>query len=463
MARMLGDAAKAVDRRRRRSRQKKVGASEIGVCRRRAGYSHHNTPRSDPENATGIQAILGTWLHAGALHTMAREWGSLVETTVENETLRGHVDAIELPNALRVKAGFPEVEDAPDVVEVDDLKSKRDGKMVAYVRNRGPKRSDLFQPHLYGRMLRAGQVKPVKKHEKALASLGPLDVQTIRLRYFSRAGESDGQVQEYIYEQPYDEAVADEAWEWVEQVAASKAPEDLPRDEDGPGLSIVCDNCPFVTACWGEAAGHAVQTQLIVTDADLAATMRDYDEARTLESEAAERKSLARAKLDATRPAIYVDGGDLSYKVGWSGGRMGDPKPDLDAMIDLFREAGLEVPYLEAKPTARSIQVTRWDVPDEHCGKPVGEAEPYTPDGDFWLQDRQRGGWTCYRVMEHSGNPEEPVSYSHVQNELTAGEFTKRFPDYVEPRPPCILKKGHSGECRPDAFIEILDVPSAVT
>jgi hypothetical protein len=446
--RLLGDAARQVDARSTRSRQTQVGASDIGVCRRRAGYVHHRTPVSNPENVTGIAAILGTWIHKGALDTMRRQWGTLIETRVEDDVLRGHVDGIDLPNEWRVRAGLEPLDDAPDVVEVDDLKTKRDGRMVAHVRNRGPKRSELFQTHLYADLLRRGKVKPIQR-QRALAEVGPLPVERVRLRYFSRAGESDDASQEYVHEQTYDPDITAEAYSWVQQVAASKTPEELPRDQDGPGLAIECDYCPFRRECWGEENGHAVQAQLIVTDADLAEVLREYDEQRTIEREAKARKDRDRLILDATRPAIYVDPErDLAFKLGWSGGGVSDPKPDVDKMIELFREAKLEVPYLPARPTARTIQLTRWQVPETPCQKPVGDPVPLVAeDGSTLVQDRPRGGWTVYSAMDGA----EVATF-------TAGGFAKAHEDYVEPRPLCILKKGHSGDCQPPDVMHVLEV-----
>lgn len=434
MIRLLSDAAKAVDARSSRSRQRKVGASEIGVCRKRAAFSHHGHKPSNPENITGLAAIHGTWTHTGALRTMNKEWGALIETVVENDILRGHVDALFLDYEhlvkLPAKYAHPEPE---DVCTVDDLKTKRDGRMVDYVRNRGPKRSELFQTHLYASLLRQGKIKPLKR-QQPLADLGPIPIERVRLRYIARTGE-DGA--EYPYEQPYDPEIAAEAWDWVDQVARSSSPDDVPRDQDGPGLSVVCDNCPFRTACWGESDDYAPQSKLIVTDADLAAVLAEYDEARTIEREAKARKDMARATLDATEKAIYTDG-SAAFKLGWSGGGTGEPKVDVNAMIALFKEAGIEIPYLEPRPTARSIQVTRWQLPVEaECGKPVGDPRGYSSNpATEWLQDRPRGGWTLYSKGDGT-----------VLEELTMGAFKKAYPEYVDPRPPCILKAKHSGDC----------------
>lgn len=463
--RLLSSAAKDVDARRARSTQRKIGASDVGTCRRRAGYKHHGVKPSDPGNASGLKAIHGTWIHNGALETMRREWGALIETTVENDVLRGHVDAIELPAEWREMAGLPPVDDTPDVVVVDDLKTKDDARAIDYVRMRGPRRAELYQVMLYADLLRRGEVGPlqgrVKKHEAALrqaieqprvvdarsTDVVGLPVEVVRLRYVPRTGQetqrdSEESV-EYVHEQPFDQDIADEAWEWVRQITTSASPEDLPRDQDGPGLSIVCDNCPFVTACWGAVVdGVKPQAKLIVTDADLATALSEYDEGRTLEARGKQMKDLARAKLDATKPAVYTDGKSLAYKLTWSGGREvpAGQEPDVEKMLELYEQAGLEVPMREvpARKTTRSIGVVPWTPPDPVCGKPVGDPVPFEVDDTVWLQDRPRGGWTGSRMVDFEEVREE---------ELTAGKFTKRFPDYVDPRPTCILKQKHSGDC----------------
>jgi len=458
--RLLTVAALQVDSRRARSRQKKVGASEIGVCRRRAGYAHHGTKPSDPENIGSMKAVAGTWYHAGALDTARRQWGALIETAVEDDVLRGHVDSIELPADWREAAGLPPTLDPPDVVEVEDVKTRDDARSIDYVRIRGPKRSELYQVHLYADLLRRGKVGTLTGRKKIVEKslLQAMDVkgvegipvERIRLRYMARTGHEEA---EYPYEQDFDPQIAAEAWEWVEQVAASTSPDDLPRDQDGPGLSYVCDNCPFVTACWGEPVeGVKPQHQLIVEDADLVAALEEYDEGRALESTGKTMKTAARAKLDQTPGAIYVSG-DKAFKLGWSGGR---PKPDteepdVEAMLALFEEAGIPVPMktVPGGVTATSIGVVPWERPDPACGKPVGDPVPWVDaDGVEWVQDRPRGGWTGTSGI---GDADAEVV------ELTAGKFAKAYPDYVDPRPPCILKPKHSGDCADESTIVELE------
>jgi hypothetical protein len=152
--------------------------------------------------------------------------------------------------------------------------------------------------------------------------------------------------------------------------------------------------------------------------------------------------------LDATDPAIYTDG-QQAFKLTWSGGKMGDAKPDVDAMIALFKAAKLEVPYLEPKPSAKAVNLTRWEAPDAPCGKPIGEPPEVTVHSgavpEVWKQDRPRGGWTGYSTLD-----------GEEVGTLTAGQALEKIPGFEDPRPCCVLKKAHSGDCLPPDGITAL-------
>ena len=364
---LLSDAAKTVDARKARSRQRSLGPSSVGVCRRRAGYQFHKTPVSDPEHGSGMAAIAGTWFHKGALEVMRSEWGAFIETTVEDVPIKGHVDALFLNQSLIDILGL-DIEARVDVPTVDDLKTKGDRRMVDHMRSVGPSRSQLFQTHMYADLLRRGKVKSTRKlSDQMLAKLGPIEVERVQLRYVARSGEDD----EYLHEQEYDQSITDEAWEWVGQITASKTPDELPRDEDGPGLSYVCNNCEFLTECWGPQIGDLPrQTLLIVEDADRTAALSEYHRGLVLTREGNTLKDKAKAMVTGSDPAIYHHGGE-AFKLTWSGGRRGDPSPDYDAMVAMYEEAGLEVPMKPGRPGSKSIGVTPYDAPESECGQQV--------------------------------------------------------------------------------------------
>jgi len=293
-----------------------------------------------------MAAIAGTWFHTGALEVMRREWGAFIETTVQDGPIKGHVD----------------------VPTVDDLKTKADRRMVDHMRSAGPSRAQLFQTHMYADLLRRGKVKVTRKlTDKMLAKVGPIDVQRVQLRYVARSGDDD----EYLYEQEYDQSITDEAWEWVGQVTESAKPEDLPRDEDGPGLSYVCNNCEFLTACWGEQVGDLPrQTLLLVEDEDRTEALADYHRGLELTREGSALKDKAKAMVTGSDPAIYHHGGQ-AFKLGWSGGKPTEPSPDFAAMETMYRKAGLELPMKPGRPGNKSISVVPYDAPEGECGQSV--------------------------------------------------------------------------------------------
>lgn len=411
---LLSDAAKAVDSRRARSRQKSLGPSSVGVCRRRAGYEFHRVPESNPENSAGMAAIAGTWFHAGGLEVMRREWGAITETTVEDAPLKGHVDALFLDQSIIDELGL-DITPIVDVPTVDDLKTKGDRRMVDHMRSVGPSRAQLFQTHLYADLIRRGKVKKTRKGtDKMLAAYGPIDVQRVQLRYVSRAGDDD----EYLYEQDYDQSITDEAWEWIDQVTASESPDDLPRDCDGPGLSIICDNCPFRDLCWGpEIDGLPVQTQLIVEDADRTAALAKYHQGLEMTREGGALKDMAKAMVTGSDPAIYHHGSE-AYKLTWSGGKLGAAKPDVDAMIELLEEADVDIPMLERVRGSKSIGVTPYDAPDELCDQELfadlrsvkdvekGNKKTLKADPDAMVEDVATLGefvGSCILPAKHTG------------------------------------------------------------
>src|SRR5262245_21933330 len=89
----LWPAAHAADARRPRSLQTKIDASDT-VCARRAGYLLHG--RTPTDTGEKRKAILGTWLHAGILHAARVELGWIIERRVEDASIRGHIDAVQL-------------------------------------------------------------------------------------------------------------------------------------------------------------------------------------------------------------------------------------------------------------------------------------------------------------------------------------------------------------------------------
>lgn len=338
----LAAAAHAVDKRRSRSRQRKMGPSSIGDCRRKAAYMVAGTPPTD-EGGTKMAAILGTWIHKGALEALRREYGAVIEFPVENDVIKGSLDAMYL-----------------DARSLEDVKTV--GRFVFEWRQQvGAAVEHLFQTHIYAWLLREGFIP--KRGIARLRRLGyegdRVPIETIVIRYVNR---DNGE--EFIHSQDYDPAITAKALEWLAGVhevvfESELGPDGAQRDHDGPGLSVICDSCRWLTACWGpqpEVPWNQWATrqaaQLIRDDSDVEAALQEYDQARAVIKEAEGLRDLAKAKLTASTPAQY---GELV--LGWSkeSSRSG---PDMEKIGELFAAAGLEVPVKQGKPF-RTISVKR--------------------------------------------------------------------------------------------------------
>lgn len=329
----LWPAAHAVDARRPRSLQAKIGASDT-VCARRAGYLLHG--RTPTDSGEKRKAIIGTWLHAGILSAAREELGWIIEHRVEDGTIRGHIDAVQLDSETasrlpkRMRPRLP----AEEATVVEDVKTKSPYQWDAVLRY-GATNAEIRQVLLYADLLRTEGFANIRG-QRQLARLGPVNVGRIRFRFINRDSGDD-----HVQEMPYSVARASAARWWVRQVRQARSPEDLPRDFDGPGLSAVCDNCPFRTACWGDiVAGRRPQSVLIRDDADREAALAEYVAVSAEMKPLKERLKFLRAQLDGSEPGAYGDN-----VLSWSGGNP-VKTDDVDAMVGLYRRAGVEVPMV---------------------------------------------------------------------------------------------------------------------
>ncbi|MFK0279813.1 PD-(D/E)XK nuclease family protein [Streptomyces sp. NPDC090499] len=344
----LWPAAHAADARRPRSRQTKIGASDT-VCARRAGYLLHG--RTPTDGGDKRKAILGTWLHEGALDAVRKEYGWIIEHRVEDDTIRGHIDAVQLDGATalrlpkRLRPSLPAEE-----VTVEDIKTKSTFQWDSIVRH-GASEAELRQVLLYADLLRSQGFADIDG-QRQLARLGPLPVGRIRFRFINRDSGED-----HVQEMPFTAERASGARWWVEQIRAAERPEDLPRTFPGPGLSAVCDNCPFKTACWGpHVAGKRPQSLLIRDDAEREQALTEYVEVSEQIKPLKDRLKELRAQLDGSAEGVYGDN-----VLSWSGGNPAK-LDNVDAMVALFRQARLPVP-MAPDVAAMKVQLQEAGIP----------------------------------------------------------------------------------------------------
>jgi hypothetical protein len=313
------------DAARPRSRQVKLGCSEIGGCRRYAGYRLHGVARTDPPGEKRA-AALGTWIHKGVQAVMVQAFDAFDEVAVETPDLLSSSDLY-----------------FPDGV-VEDDKTCDDMMLPGYMEH-GPPRRHWWQVMKYADLIRQGLFAST---ETRLA--GPQLVTDVRIRYIGRSRGG-----EHVVQEPFDPDVVAEADAWLEEVKSYADPDGLPQDEPGPGISYICDSCPFATRCWGpeRADGRRRQANMVRDDADVRAALEEYAAARAVESEAKRRKARARALLDAAQPGTYGP-----WYLGWSGvGKEPRQVDDVEAMRARLAELGEPIPVKELPPPNPSIVV----------------------------------------------------------------------------------------------------------
>jgi hypothetical protein len=310
------------DRRRPRSQQTAFGMSELGDCRRRAGYRLAGV---QPTNQGGsVQAVMGTGLHAhvaDVLHQLQAEGvipaTALVEHEVTFAGILGHLDLFSEP-------------------ELTDTKSTS-SRWLQKLKVNGPQRSHLWQTHGYA---------------AALIAEGHT-VRRINIDYIARdTGE------EWRWSGPFEPRHVRDALTWVGEVRNTEL-EFLARDHapDGP----FCQHCPFFDACWeGGYADRDPRTVLYAENPDAVAWVDKLEDARARKAQAADDEATAKGALDALRPnedesaTVIIPGHDKALR--WS---VSTPsRVDTTQVRKDYQAAGRPVPLKRGNPSVRLDLVT---------------------------------------------------------------------------------------------------------
>lgn len=253
------------DKQRARSQQTTIGWSEIGGCRKRAGYRFAGY---EPTNeSASMQAMLGSAIHEAvnqAVNTIAN--GSyLTESEIEFAGIPGHLDRFHFESKTLV-----------------DVKSTS-SRWLEHIKLNGPD-----DPH---KMQLAG-------YAAGLVKAGH-DVQRVRIDYIARdTGEE--------YNWPTLEGVGfsptwvREAVAWIKQVKEADLSM-LPRDYMPD--SAFCKNCPFRDPCWD---GHTPDLEpleiLYAENPDAGKWADELWQARQDKSAAEKREKLSKGAIEALRP-----------------------------------------------------------------------------------------------------------------------------------------------------------------
>jgi CRISPR/Cas system-associated exonuclease Cas4 (RecB family) len=220
----------AKDAGRDRSKQRQVGPSEIGGCRRKVWYRLQGQPETN-DNQSKLAAIMGTAIHAAiedAITTLDPEGKDyLVESEVAYGDLKAHVDLY-----------------IPAIGAVIDWKTSKIKNLSFF-----PSVQQRWQVQVYGYLI---------------AKSGKGIVNTVSLVAIARDGdEKDVKV----HTEPYDEKVALEALSWLANV---KAMETIPEPEKD--VSFCRLYCQYYDesgemGCVGLKKERIVLSEVIIEDA----------------------------------------------------------------------------------------------------------------------------------------------------------------------------------------------------
>lgn len=266
----------AWDQGRARSMQREIGWSEIGGCRRRAGYRMAGTEPTNP--GSSVQAVMGTAIHSAVqdvLRDLAQP-GDMVEEEVRFAGILGHFDRYEAATQTLI-----------------DVKTTS-SRWLKTIKRDGPPRNTLWQINGYAASLVA-QGTPVKR---------------VVLDYLARdTGE------EHRWEGRPDPQLVREALAWLAEVKSTDVAW-LPRDYEPD--SAFCKHCPFRDTCWPDIGDGEVERDrravLFQENPDAKAWAEKLDQARADKAEALKREKEAKGALDALRPNIS---GTAAVDVGY--------------------------------------------------------------------------------------------------------------------------------------------------
>ena len=260
------------DASRSRSTQTQVGPSEIGGCRRKVWYRLNAQPETN-DNQSKLAAIMGTAIHAaiedaiGHIDPEGKEY--LVETEVAYGDMKAHVDLF-----------------VPSTGAVIDWKTSK-VKNLSYF----PSKQQRWQVQVYGYLL----------------SKNGHEVKTVNLVAIARDGaEKDVKV----HTEPYDEAVALEAFAWLNEVKNSTT---LPEPEKDQ--SFCKDYCQYYDAtetmgCGGLKKERIVLSEVVIEDDEVDKNALHYlqldSKIKELEKERDSFKASLEGNTGVTKSGIEI-------------------------------------------------------------------------------------------------------------------------------------------------------------
>lgn len=271
-----------------RSKQVRLGPSEIGGCREYMRNVMVGTPMQDNGRVWPVAAVVGTLLGAHIESVLAGAMGALTEvpvtTTLSNGMkISGHADIV-----------------LPDKNAVVDAKSK-DG--FSTIRREGPSLENLIQVSVYAiGLVQAGLLK---------------EGCTAHLIYVDRSGKEQVLVEvEMDWETilSFDEKATERTQDVIDaQEHIDRGEVEYARDlRDKTPTFCYSEKvlCPFRDACW---KGSDWVPPILIEDPDILHIIHEFIEARDTEKESGQRRLIHREDLRGVQ-GMTADG----WSVTWS-------------------------------------------------------------------------------------------------------------------------------------------------
>ena len=189
---LLTGALIAEDSQRDRSKQKEIGPSQLGGCRRQVYYQLVDQPETNITEK--LPAILGTYIHAGIAEAIKSEdpFGDnfLIEQTLDAYGIPAHTDLYIRDKQLVV-----------------DWKTTTKASLRYF-----PSDQQIWQAQVYAHLLKANGEDP---KEVALVTI-----------------PRDGKMADILtHSEPYDPVKAEAALAWLDEVKESVSKKDIPSPE----------------------------------------------------------------------------------------------------------------------------------------------------------------------------------------------------------------------------------------
>lgn len=298
-----------------------LSMSGLGGCTRQAVYRLAEVEPSDPAlayDSEARQAMIGTWIHAGFLPQLPNVL---------------HHAEIELPLELSVWVTDPDGTRREVVISgtTDCYSNVMGGGVLDLKTLNAYKLGGVDHDGVY-----AAHRRQVRGYATAARQWG-MAVAWVAWLYMDR---STGEV--LVALEPFGQEEEEETLEHIQRLwGMRQAPDYAPRTERGPGLSVVCDGCPWLRRCWGPEAKPGDSAALQVHEAaEIALAARKYKEVSAQIAELNLEKEKWGAMVGRPAMGSYRDeDGEMIIKYQKDGEQV-----DKKALVEQLLLLGGEVP-----------------------------------------------------------------------------------------------------------------------